>query len=182
MRVPDSAAGNNSHLGRLAGIGDVFHGYGLLGAAASFQVHVAHAHEFGGNGVHHAELGLVRRHGHGSADVFHRRALAAVDELVSRRDGFHVERTHERATAHLLVNQVVRVATAHESHEEHRVETGNHLRSSTREKNHGQIDRRLECRHLLGERKVPEVRATNEQKVGAVFGRHGASLHESGFV
>ena len=100
----------------------------------------------------------------------------------SRRDGFHVECTHERATAHLFIDEVVRVAAAHEGHEEHRVETGNHLRGATREKNHGQVHVGLEGSHLLGEREVTEVRTAHQEEVGTVLRGHRTRLRECGLV
>ena len=154
----------------------------FFGSAASLEINITHTHEFCGNGVHHAELRLVCRDWHRIADVFDRRALAAVDELVRRRDRFHVEGAHESATAHLFVDEVVRIATAHERHEEHGVKARNDLRCSTREKNHRQIDRSLEGRDLLREREIAEVGTTDQEQVRTVFRSHRAGLDKGGLV
>ena len=182
LRILDSATGNDGHLGRLAGVGDVFHRHGFFGTAARFQVHVAHAHKFSRNGIHHTKLGFVGRYRHRAADVFDRGTLAAIDQLVRRRNRFHVERAHERTATHLFINQVVRIATAHEGHEKHRVKAWHHLGGATREQHHGQVHIGLEGSHLLGQRKVTQVRTAHQQKVGTIFGGHRARLHKSGFV
>ena len=154
----------------------------FFGAAPRLEINVTHAHEFRGDGVHHAEFRLVRRHGHRAADVLDRSTLAAVDKLVRRRNRFHVERTHQGAATDLFVDEVIRIATAHERHEKHRVKTGHDLGGAPRKKDHRQIDSRLESRHLLRKREISKIRATHQEKVRTVFRSQGTGLHECSLV
>ena len=150
--------------------------------ATGFEVNVTHAHKFCSDGIHHAEFRFVGRHRHRIADVFDRRALATVNELVCRRDCFHVECTHESTTAHLFVNEVVRIATAHERHEKHGIKARDDLRSATREKDYRQVDCGLKGCDLLREREIAEVRTADQEQVRTIFCSHRASLDKGGLV
>jgi len=72
---------------------------------------------------------LVGRQRTGLAGSFHRRDAASVHQAVCGRDRFHFGMTiEERDRAHVLLDQVLRVAPRHEREHEHAVDAGQEVR------------------------------------------------------